>query len=202
MVPEDISVIVTTNKVFEVDFVAWTKDSPRAVTLEVENIWSIKDCPGPVGSLEKLIRKYSVREPILVLACDNYFTQDLSGFISVFDGKSTLIGACYVDGFREASWHGIPTIDDSGRVIHFVEKPIPSPNILVSPMCYIFPTRILSLISNKDIMGRAPPGKMPRAGDFIAYLVEVGEEVFAYQFEENWKHLTNMGSYYKMKGGE
>jgi len=198
MVPESIPIIVTTNKVFEEDFREWNRDNKR-VTLEVEDIWSIRDCLGPVGSLENIIKKYEIREPILVLACDNYFTQSLSQFTLQFDGKNTLIGACFVDDFEEASWHGIPTIGSDGRVVCFVEKPIPSPNILVSPMCYIFPTRIFPLISNKEIMNYAPQGKMPRAGDFIAYLVNVNEIVYAYHFEETWRHLTNVESYYKLE---
>jgi len=202
MIPREIPVIVTTNKVFEQDFITWSKNSPRAVTLEVEDIWSIKDCPGPIGSLERVIRKWKIKEPILVLACDNYFTQSLSDFISHFDGENTLIGACYVDDLEEASWHGIPSLGPESRVYYFAEKPIPSPDILVSPMCYIFPTSVLPLISNKDLLSRAPEGKMPRAGDFIAYLVDNMKPVYAYHFEENWKHLTSIKSYYNMKGGE
>ncbi len=200
MIPEDIPIIVTTNKVFENDFRAWNEN--ERVTLEVEEIYSIKDCPGPIGSLDNVIKKYQITEPILILSCDNYFTRSLAHFISKFNGHDVLIAACYVDNLEEASWHGIPTIDREGKVINFVEKPTPSPYTLISPMCYIIPTRIFSLISNKDIMERAPKGKMPRAGDFIAHLVNIGESVQAYQFEERWKHLTTIKSYDKLTGKE
>jgi len=196
MIPENIPIIVTTNKVFEEDFRVWNKGD--RVTLEVEEIYTIKDCPGPVGSLENVIRKYQINEPILVLACDNYFTHSLSQFISRFNGESTLIAACYVDNLEEASWHGIPTVSKFGRVVHFKEKPTPSPHILVSPMCYIFPVSIVPIIRNEEILHRAPQGKMPRAGDFISHLVESGLPVYAHRFWERWRHLTNKESYYAL----
>ncbi|MBI4283996.1 MAG: NDP-sugar synthase [Chloroflexi bacterium] len=200
MIPEDIPIIVTTNKAFEDDFRAWNEN--ERVTLEVEEIYSIKDCPGPIGSLDNVIKKYQIAEPILVLSCDNYFTRSLAHFIAQFNGHDVLIAACYVDNLEEASFHGIPTIDDKGKVTDFVEKPTPSPDTLVAPMCYIFPTRIFPIISNKDIMERAPQGKMPRAGDFIAHLVNIGESVRAYRFAERWRHLTTIESYHKLSGGE
>ena len=199
MIPKDIEVLVTTNKVFEREFRVWAVSNPR-VRLLVENIERLEDCPGPIGSLEMIIKMMEIDEPLLVLACDNYFSDDLVPFISSFDGKNTLVASCYVDSFGEACWHGVPTVVNS-RVTHFEEKPTPSPYILISPLCYIFPTRIFPLISNRDIMNRPPGNKMPRAGDLIAHLVDIGEEVYTHHFVETWKHLTNIESYYKLIGG-
>jgi len=200
-IPEDIPITVTTNRRFFMKFNVWALQK-RRVSLYVEEVNSLEESLGTIGSLEAFIKDKRIKESLLILGADYYMRTSLNNFIKAFDGEHVLVAVWEVPILEEARWHGVVKLNGR-RIIEFLEKPQDPKSTLVDALCYIFPLRILDIVSNKDIMYRAPSGKMPRAGDFIAHLVDIGEIVLAYRFREEWYHLSTPQSYHNLvKGGE
>lgn len=101
-VPKDISILVNTNKKFEVDFQKWRETINRDVEICVESALSNDQKLGAISSLNFRIDHKAIAEDLLVIASDSYFEFDLSQFIVACDGKNTLV-AVYDIGDKSKS---------------------------------------------------------------------------------------------------
>lgn len=212
-IPPGINVTVTTNHLFDWRFREWQdRRVGNRIKLFHEKAYMIHQSPGTVGSLEKYIDERRIREPLLVMAVDNYLPIEagLAPFIDAFDGESTQIAVQSERNKLRLPHHGVARLHYD-NVTDFVEKPREDPwpeeslPRWTGIMCYIFPKNILPVISNKHIMDRAPAGKMPRGGDFIAHLVASGHPVKAFRYHKNtpesWVRLTTPEDYLRISQG-
>ena len=178
-IPSNIEVFVTTNKKFEASFRQWSKTLARAVNFCVEPVLTEDQSMGAVSSLNYCVTTKNIAEDLLVIAGDNYFESSLSEFISRYDGKTTLVGVYDIGDKSKSSHFGVVELDGI-MIANFDEKPAEPKSSLVATACYIFPARILPLLS-KFCAG----GKKDNLGSFIAYLV-ANDVVNAYTFTELW----------------
>jgi len=187
-IPQDIDILVNTNKRFEADFRRWQDAIGRAVTLCVEPVFTEDQAFGAVGSLDYWIRAKNITDDLLVIASDNYFEFDLYQFIAAYNGKNTLVAVYDIDDKSKASRYGVVQLDGR-RIAGFEEKPAQPKSSLIATACYIFPPRIFPLLFQC-----CAQGKRDNLGNLIAYLIET-DEVHVYTFSELWFDIGSIDVY-------
>jgi len=188
-IPDDLSVVVTTNKRFEPDFRRWMSTLKRQVSLCVEPVVTPEQSLGAVGSLNYVIKKNRIEDDLLVIAADNYFEFNLSEFISAFDGRTALVAVYDVGDRNKAAGYGVVRLDGN-KIVEFEEKPKAPKSSLVATACWVLPSRILPSVSEF-----ASRGRKDNLGDFITHLVKV-DSVCAYVFDELWLDIGSTEAYY------
>ncbi len=178
-VPQDIDILISTNKKFETDFRYWQKSISRKVEICIENEPNEQQKLGAVGSLYFWIKKKNLSEDLMVIAGDNYFEFDLIRFIAEYNSKNALVAVCDIDNKSKASQFGVVSLYQK-RIVEFVEKPIEPRSSLIATAIYILPLRIFPLIGDYYKLG-----EKDNLGALIAYLLDK-DEVFAYFFPELW----------------
>jgi len=191
-IPQDIDILVNTNKKFEADFRRWQDAIGRAVTLCVEPVFTEEQAFGAVGSLDYWIRAKSIADDLLVIASDNYFELDLRRFIAAYNGKNTLVAVYDIGDRNKAKPFGVVQLDGR-RITELAEKPAQPKSSLIAVACYIFPPRIFPLLF--QFCGK---GKKDNLGNFIAYLIET-DEVHAYTFSEMWFDIGSVDVYQSLQ---
>ena len=178
-VPQNISIMVNTNKKFESDFHQWQRGLSREVEILVEEVSTEQQKLGAVGSLNFWIEDKPINEDLLVIAGDNYFEFNLAQFIARYDGKHTLVAVYDIGDKNKATQFGVVQLDKH-RLVKFQEKPNKPESSLIATACYIFPQRIFPYLYQY-----CQQGKRDNLGSLIAYLVDQ-DEVHAYTFTEPW----------------
>jgi glucose-1-phosphate thymidylyltransferase len=187
-IPQDIDILLNTNKKFEADFHSWQDTIGRMVTLCVEPVFTEGQAFGAVGSLDYWIRTKNITDDLLVIASDNYFEMDMRRFIDAYNGKNTLVAVHDIGDKSKASQYGVVRLDGY-RIAELVEKPAQPKSSLIATACYIFPPRTFPLLSQF-----CSGGKKDHLGNLIAYLVEK-DEVHAYPFSELWLDVGSVDVY-------
>lgn len=184
-VPQNINIMVNTNKKFEADFHNWQQNLSREVEILVEEALTDNQKLGAVGSLSFWIENKPIVEDLLVIAGDNYFEFDLAQFIASYDGKHSLVAVYNIGDKSKATQFGVVQLDEH-RIVKLQEKPARPESSLVATACYIFPQRIFFHLHQYCQQGRRD-----NLGSLIAYLVEQ-EEVHAYAFTEPWVDIGSV----------
>ena len=187
-IPQDIPILVNTNKKFEPDFRPWQKTVDRNITIYAEPVLNEKQAFGAIGSIEYCIKTRNIAEDLLVIASDNYFEFDLGRFIASYNGKNTLVAVHDIGDKSKASHYGVVKLDGS-KIVELEEKPAQPKYSLIAIACYIFPQRIFPLLTQY-----CSEGKRDNLGGFIAYLV-AKDEVHAYVFNDLWLDIGSAETY-------
>ncbi|HAS04285.1 MAG TPA: hypothetical protein DCR71_00725 [Dehalococcoidia bacterium] len=134
---------------------------------------------GAIGSLNYWIKGNNIDDNLLIIAGDNYFSSDLSGFLSAFDLKDTIIALYDVGNKEEARQFGSVRLEGT-KVIELTEKSANPQSGLVSTACYAFPSRIIPLLDDycKNV-------KRDNLGSFISHLVKI-DSVQGYILDGLW----------------
>lgn len=188
-IPQDIEVLVNTNRKFEADFRHWQTTLDRAVTLCVEPVYTESQAFGAVGSLDYWVKSKNITDDLLVIAGDNYFEFDLNRFIACYDSRNALVAVHDIGDRNKARRFGVVRLDGY-RIVEFEEKPAEPKSSLVATACYILPPRIFPLLSQYSA-----EGKKDNLGSFISFLVDK-DEVHAYVFTELWLDIGSIEDYY------
>jgi len=187
-IPQDIEILVNINKKFEADFCQWQQSVGRKVTLCVEPVFTEEQSFGAINSVDYWVKAQKITDDLLLIASDNYFEFDLSGFISAYNGKNTLVAVHDIGDRSKASQYGVVQLDGH-KIIEFEEKPAKPKSSLVATACWILPSRVFPLLSEFCV-----GGKRNNLGTFIIYLLGRGE-VHAYPFTELWFDVGSIEVY-------
>jgi glucose-1-phosphate thymidylyltransferase len=187
-IPQDIPILVNTNKKFESAFRLWQKTLDRNTTIYAEPVLNEKQAFGAIGSIEYCIKTQNIAEDLLVIASDNYFEFDLGRFIASYNGKNTLVAVHDIGDKSKASHYGVVKLGGS-KIVELEEKPAQPKYSLIAIACYIFPQRIFPLLTKY-----CSEGKRDNLGGFIAYLI-ANDEVHAYVFNELWLDIGSTETY-------
>jgi glucose-1-phosphate thymidylyltransferase len=191
-IPQDIPILVNTNKKFESDFRLWQKNIDRNITIYAEPVLHEKQAFGAIGSIEYCIKTQNIAEDLLVIASDNYFEFDLRRFFASYNGKNTLVAVHDIGDKNKASHYGVVKLDGN-KIVELEEKPAQPKYSLIAIACYIFPQRIFPLLTQY-----CSEGKRDNLGGFIAYLI-AKDEVRAYVFNESWMDIGSAEIYKSIK---
>ena len=191
-IPHDIDVLVNVNKKFEADFVAWSKQQKRDVTLCVEEVYSDDQKLGAVGALNHWIIQKGIREDLMVIGSDNYFEFDILRFIQNYNGENAILAVHDIGDPARATQYGVIKLDGN-RIVELEEKPAVPKSSLVSTACYIFPPRIFWIIAEYCLSTWRD-----NLGSFISYLIEK-DKVYAFPFKEKWIDIGSLEIYHATK---
>lgn len=133
-------------------------------------------------------------EYVLILSGDHIYKMDYEIMLEFHKASNADVTiACMPVPAEEASRFGLAITDSSGRITEFQEKPkVPKSN-LASMGIYIFTYSALkeTLIKLKDQPG-CDFGK-----HVIPYMNESGGRIFAYEFNDYWKDVGTLSSYWQ-----
>lgn len=183
-VPEIDEVIISTNALFAPQFRKWMDGLRihKKMTLVEEPALSEGQKFGSIGALTFLIDKCKLNEDIMVIGADNIFEFSLKELVGTFKQKKASVLAMYdIQSLEEAKKFGNVTVDASGKIIDFIEKPADPKTTLISTALYLFKKEDIGLIK-KYIADGQDADKM---GNFVDWLRKE-KDVYAFVFAGKW----------------
>jgi glucose-1-phosphate thymidylyltransferase len=187
------TIYITTNRRFEHAFREYldSRDFPRDIRLVVEESLSEEEKLGSVGALSHILDREGIDDDVLCLAGDNILQDNLHPFLERFRSLgSTLFGLWDKGQAGGPSKFGIASLDSSGRVLGFEEKPEKPLTSLVSTGIYAIPRKDIGLIheylrkeSNADTLG-----------SFIQWL-HSRSPTYGFVFRNQWFDIGSFEAY-------
>ena len=188
--PESVEVIISTNKVFEEDFIEWKqKEYPdRNIEVFIEDSATDKEKIGALGAVSLLIQQKNIQEDLMVLAGDNYFGFSMKDFIDRYE-SNPLLAVFDIEDKKRASQFGVVVSKNGKTVDNFEEKPINPSSTLVSTGAYIFPQKNLG-----DIVEYAEEHNDDLGGIF-EFLRSKNQTINIFSFKEPWFDVGSFQGY-------
>jgi glucose-1-phosphate thymidylyltransferase len=160
-------VYVVTNAKFASHFQEWSKHyhaSKTKLDFTIVNDGSTDDSNklGAIGDMHLVITKEKVDDDLMVVAGDNLFSESLQDFGRYCREKNAPVLAVYdVGNLQEITKYNSISIDDSGKITFFEEKPKNPTSTLTGIALYYYPKSSLPFIreyidggNNADQPGR------------------------------------------------
>jgi glucose-1-phosphate thymidylyltransferase len=161
-------VYVVTNEKFAGHFQKWS-DTYRAnkskLNFTVVNDHSTDDTNklGAIGDIHYVIQKEKVDDDIIIVAGDNLFSDKLADFGKFIREKNAPVLAVYdVGNLEEIKKYNSISIDGSGKITFFEEKPKEPKSTITGIALYYYPKSTLALIRQYIAEGNNPdqPGRL------------------------------------------
>ncbi|MBL9134918.1 MAG: nucleotidyltransferase family protein [Verrucomicrobiales bacterium] len=161
-------VYVVTNAKFAGHFSRWSEDyrgRHPGYAFTVVNDGSTDDSNklGAIGDLHLVLEREKVDDDLIVVAGDNLFNQPLVGFGETCRSrKAPVLGIYDVGSLDLARKYSNVQLDESGRILSFVEKPPQPSSTLAGIALYYYPRQVLPLIRQYVAEGNNPdqPGRL------------------------------------------
>ena len=186
-------IVLVSNHRFVEPFQQWFSNTrvPAPWTVLDDGSTSDANRLGSVGDLAFAIRQEKIDDDLLVLGGDNLFEGKLTGFMELAREKGGItLGAYELPDLGPASKYGVLSVDTSGRITAFTEKPDRPASRLISTAIYFFPRsalpRVLEYVSSSQ--------SADTLGSFISWLI-IREVVHAYRFPGRWFDIGDIASY-------
>ena len=141
----------------------------------------------------KYMERYNP-EYVLILSGDHIYKMDYEAMLDFHKQKNADVTIAAIPvPMEEASRFGVVSTDEDKQITEFEEKPEHPRSNLASMGIYIFSWPVLrdSLIAMKD-QCNCDFGK-----HIIPYCHEGGKRLFAYEFNDYWKDVGTLGSYWE-----
>ena len=141
----------------------------------------------------KYMERYNP-EYVLILSGDHIYKMDYEAMLDFHKQKNADVTIAAIPvPMEEASRFGVVLTDEDKQIAEFEEKPEHPRSNLASMGIYIFSWPVLrdSLIAMKD-QCNCDFGK-----HIIPYCHEGGKRLFAYEFNDYWKDVGTLGSYWE-----
>jgi glucose-1-phosphate thymidylyltransferase len=155
--------VVVTNAKFTPHFEEWAKDKDRVVVVN-DGTTSNDDRLGAIGDLVYVLDKLGVDDDVVVVAGDNLFLEDISGFGDYGREVDAPVLAIHdVGDLSLMPAYNQVDVDETGRVVFMEEKPERARTTLAGIALYYYPRRALPLIRQYLEEGNNPdqPGRLP-----------------------------------------
>lgn len=190
-IPTEISLIISTNQVFQEDFLKWQQSYPdRKIEIFIEDSSTDDGKKGALGATSLVIREKKIQEDLILIAGDNYFAFNFQDFLNTFQGNP-LIAVYDVKETQEASKYGVVNLNSQNKQVEsFEEKPLEPKSTLVSTGVYIFPKTNL-----EDVIFYAESKKDDLGGVFEYFLNTKKQIVDCFAFEEGWYDIGSFKAY-------
>lgn len=190
-------VVVVTNHKFYEHFKKWADGHRGLLTVSVidDGTLSNDDRLGAIGDIEFAIRRKAIKEDLLVVGADNIFDAGLVNFIKFSTSKKAggCVGLYDLADRKLATQYGVVSIDASGKVIDFQEKPQFPKSTFVSTCIYYFPAQKLKMF--RKYLSSASKSK-DASGNYIMWLSK-NDSVYGYVLSGRWYDIGDMKSYKK-----
>jgi glucose-1-phosphate thymidylyltransferase len=161
-------IYVVTNAKFAGHFQQWSVDyraNKAKLNFTIVNDLSTDDSNklGAIGDIHFVLKTQNVTDDIIVVAGDNLFSEQLSEFGRFCREKNAPVLAVYdVGDLEQIKKYNAITLDESGRISFFEEKPKNPTSTLTGIALYYYPESTLPLIRQYIAEGNNPdqPGRL------------------------------------------
>src|SRR5580658_6403276 len=161
-------VYVVTNAKFAGQFQTWSNQyraTKSKLNFTIVNDGSTDDSNklGAIGDIHYVIQKENVDDDIIIVAGDNLFSDKLGDFGKFIREKNAPVLAVYdVGNLEEIKKYNSISIDGTGKITFFEEKPKNPQSTLTGIALYFYPRATLSLIRQYIAEGNNPdqPGRL------------------------------------------
>lgn len=180
-------IFIVTNEKFARDFEVWAaayrKNRPHCPPITVVNDHSTDDSNklGAIGDIKLVIDSQQVGDDLLIIGGDNLFKSSLVELARLAATRGPTLGVYDIGNLEEMKKYGNVSVDATGRVTEFVEKP-PQPKTTLAAMClYYYPRAVLPLVDQYVKEGNNPD----QPGRLVAWLYQ-RQPVYAHQIRGQW----------------
>jgi glucose-1-phosphate thymidylyltransferase len=161
--------IVVTNAKFTPHFEEWVRGK-EAVTVVNDGTTSNDDRLGAIGDIGFVLDQLGVDDDLVVVAGDNLFGEDVSGFATYGRERGAPVLAVHdVGDLSRMHEYNQIEVDDEGRIVFFEEKPANPRSTLTGVALYYYPRSVLPQVrqylddgNNPDQPGRLVEWLYPR----------------------------------------
>lgn len=156
-------VVVVTNAKFTPHFEEWARDK-EGVTVVNDGTTSNEDRLGAIGDLVFALDRLGIDDDLVVVAGDNLFGEDISGFAAYGqDVDAPVLAVHDVGDLASMREYNQVETDDEGRVVFMEEKPEDARTTLAGIALYYYPRQVLPLLRRYLEEGNNPdqPGRLP-----------------------------------------
>jgi glucose-1-phosphate thymidylyltransferase len=153
---------VATNAKFALHFGEWAAGRPEVTVID-DGTTSDEDKLGAIGDIVFVLHEAGIDDDLVVVAGDNLFSDDLSGFGGFCRERNAPVVALYdVGDLAQMSKYNSIETDDEGRITFFEEKPANPTSTLTGIALYFYPRHVLPLIAQYVAEGNNPdqPGRL------------------------------------------
>lgn len=192
-------IIISTNKKFESQFRYWMENKKasgfrKEIELIVEPTTEHKGKLGAIRGIEYAIENAGIKEDMMIVAGDNFYSWKLSGAIKEFfdSGKKVTICVHDVKLPEEAKKFGIVQLEGR-RVVRFDEKPESPSSTMASTGVYLYPKDIVLRFKEYLSDGNNPDAP----GYFLSWLIKK-TEIDAVINEGEWFDIGTLDTYQKV----
>jgi glucose-1-phosphate thymidylyltransferase len=161
-------VYVVTNAKFAGHFADWAREYEAAHPgrkITVVNDGTTDDATklGAIGDVHLVLKQEKVSDDIIIVAGDNLFSENLSGFGEFAQQKNApVVGVYDVGDLEQIKKFNAIEIDEDGKIVYFEEKPANPKSTLTAIALYFYPKSALPLIDQYIEEGNNPdqPGRL------------------------------------------
>lgn len=153
---------VVTNSKFAPHFGDWAARRPDVTVID-DGTTSEEDKLGAIGDVAFVLDEVGIEDDLVVVAGDNLFSDDLSGFGDFCRERNAPVLAVYdVGDLAEMPKYNSIESDAEGRITYFEEKPASATGTLTGIALYYYPRHVLPLIRQYIAEGNNPdqPGRL------------------------------------------
>jgi glucose-1-phosphate thymidylyltransferase len=167
-IPRIDRVFIVTNAKFADQFQHWATDyrakkTPLEFTIVNDGSTDDSNKLGAIGDLHLVITREKVDDDIIVVAGDNLFSESLEPFGRFCREKNApVLGVYDVGDLEEVKKYNSITIDSSGRITFFEEKPKHPASTITGIALYYYPKSAVPSIRQYIAEGNNPdqPGRL------------------------------------------
>jgi len=160
--------IVVTNQRFADGFEEWAagyRSQNAAPSVVILNDGSTDESSrlGAIGDMHLALSRCGVRGDVIAVAGDNLFSQSLEAFGEFCLGRDAPVVALYdVGNLDEIRKYNAVSVDGTGRITYFEEKPARPTSTRTAIALYYYPARVRPLIDQYLAEGNNPdqPGRL------------------------------------------
>ena len=161
-------IYVVTNAKFAGHFQKWAdnyRETKAKLNFTVVNDGSTDDSNklGAIGDIHYVLKKEKVDDDLIIVAGDNLFSEKLEGFGKFVREKNAPVLAVYdVGNLEEIKKYNSISVDGTGRITFFEEKPKNPTSTITGIALYYYPKASLKLIDQYIAEGNNPdqPGRL------------------------------------------
>jgi glucose-1-phosphate thymidylyltransferase len=161
-------IYVVTNAKFAGHFQRWAdhyRETKARLDFTIVNDGSTDDSNklGAIGDLHLVIVREKMNDDVIVVAGDNLFSEELGDFGEFCRHKKSPVLAVYdVGELEQVKKYNSISVDETGRISFFEEKPKNPTSTLTGIALYFYPKSTLSLIKQYVAEGNNPdqPGRL------------------------------------------
>jgi len=174
-------IYVVSNDKFAGHFEEWAKTAVSRVPIKVLNDGTTDDSNkrGAIGDISFVIDEMQIKDDLMVIAGDNFFTYSLKDYVRFFREKDRDCVCVKVwEDERTLSQFGIALLDGKGMVLDIEEKPEKPKSNTVVFAAYLYKKETVPMFAEYLAAGNKPDAP----GNFPAWLYHK-KEVYAYTFD-------------------